>query len=293
MATQITSPLQWADFAPHMLGPIRDKTLAIVGLDHDNRVTVTIPGNLGEYRALGTATLALYLARTRTRHVYVLTYTANLPEWTPTIQAVLDAAKEVAATAQAWHVTATHLAPVPLGEPLERPTPLTLDPAVRTRRIEQWQHLVTLAATNSIDFFHEDQARELIEALDDVRVRDSIIVEIAGGTPGEIARTLHPDGEEPRLQRLLLPGEVEHDAARLENASTALAYLQAHTHAGETAPIDTMQALIAWFTGDDTTASDLLMLALEARPDYRLADLMLRTLRLTAREGLRHRLKTA
>lgn len=122
-------------------------------------------------------------------------------------------------------------------------------------------------------------------ALEDVRVRDAVLLTLVPGTGDLPERSLGAAPHSPA-------GEVSHgtsdalgaivdtrcgippDAALAAAGAEALERVVAHARADHHAPALTLLALLAWWQADGTRAGVLLDRALEADPSYRLGHLL-------------------
>lgn len=114
-----------------------------------------------------------------------------------------------------------------------------------------------------------------IASLQDVRVRDAMIVEWLGGPPPAIADTLL--GHDSEEVTAVLDGAMRDPAAGPPVAGEMVASLHwcrrliAHARRREQAPMFTLSAVALWWGGDIAAAMDSVRQALERDPGYSLA----------------------
>ena len=119
-------------------------------------------------------------------------------------------------------------------------------------------------------------------ALDDVLVRDAVLVSLVPGC-ADVAEALVDGDTGADVDRAL---EVIVDASRgapplddvVHPARAVLTEVAAHSAGASHAPSLTLLAMIAWWSGDGARASVLVERALEAEPDHRLGHLVRETL---------------
>lgn len=115
-------------------------------------------------------------------------------------------------------------------------------------------------------------------ALDDVLVRDAVLLLLLPGTDGLPERVVAGDGGADvgeALRRLVDPSQgVPPDRERCAGAAELLALVAAHAGQGGHAPSTTLLAVLAWWAGDGARAAVLLERALATEPTYRLARLV-------------------
>jgi hypothetical protein len=122
------------------------------------------------------------------------------------------------------------------------------------------------------------EAGKLIEALQDRRVRDAVLVSLMPGS-GEVALGVldgTADEEVSRVLRALLSPEEgrQPDREVLSSAWDLLGWLTAHARTNRRAPTLTLCAILAWWEGDGDACRSLLARAHAAEPGYRLAGLL-------------------
>jgi hypothetical protein len=124
----------------------------------------------------------------------------------------------------------------------------------------------------------EAESGALIEALQDRRFRDAIVVSFVSGS-AEVAMGVldgSADGEVSRaLATLLSPDEGSPPAPeKVAPAWDLLGFLTANARRRRRAPSLTLCAILAWWEGDGDACRALLHRAHEAEPGYRLAGLL-------------------
>ncbi len=124
----------------------------------------------------------------------------------------------------------------------------------------------------------EAEAGALIEALQDRRIRDAIVVSFVSGSAGVAVGVLDgsADGKvSEALRTLLSPGEgVPPVPKAIAPVWDLLGFLTAHARRRRRAPSLTLCAMLAWWEGDDDSCRSLLARAHQAEPGYRLAGLL-------------------
>lgn len=114
-----------------------------------------------------------------------------------------------------------------------------------------------------------------ISSLQDVRVRDAMIVEWLGGPPSAIADTLL--GHDSEEVTAVLDGAMRNTGAERPIAGEIVAALNwckrliAHARRREQAPVYTLSAVALWWGGDMAAAADSARQALRRDPSYSLA----------------------
>ena len=117
-----------------------------------------------------------------------------------------------------------------------------------------------------------------IASLQDIRVRDAMIVEWLGGPPAAIADTLL--GQESAEVTAVLDGAMRDPGAELPVPGEMVAALRwcrrliAHARRREQAPMFTLSAVALWWGGDLAAAADSARQALRCDPGYSLAVLV-------------------
>lgn len=117
-----------------------------------------------------------------------------------------------------------------------------------------------------------------IASLQDVRVRDAMIVEWLGGSPPAIVDTLLGH-DSPEVNAVLDgamrdPGTEPPVPAEMVTALRWCRRLIAHARRREQAPIYTLSAVALWWAGDNNAAADSVRQALHRDPGYSLAVLL-------------------
>lgn len=115
-------------------------------------------------------------------------------------------------------------------------------------------------------------------ALDDVLVRDAVMLGFVEGTAPVADRLIAGDGGQDvglALRAIVDPGEGRPPAAGRSAAARALLEaVVAHCSRRALAPAATLLAVLAWWEGDGARAGVLVDRALAAEPEYRLATLI-------------------
>ncbi|MBN2177656.1 MAG: DUF4192 domain-containing protein [Demequinaceae bacterium] len=122
------------------------------------------------------------------------------------------------------------------------------------------------------------EAGKLIEALQDRRVRDAVLVSLLPGS-GKVARGVLDGSADDRvsevLRTLLSPEDGTPPAKEaIGPAWNLLGWLTAHARVNSRAPTLTLCAVLAWWEGDGEACRGLLARAHDAEPGYRLAGLL-------------------
>lgn len=117
-----------------------------------------------------------------------------------------------------------------------------------------------------------------IASLQDVRVRDAMIVEWLGGAPAAIADTLMgQDSEEVAGVLDAAMRNPETDPPVPAQTVAALRWCQrliAHARRREQAPMYALSAVVSWWAGDVAGAKELALRAMHRDPGYSLASLL-------------------
>jgi hypothetical protein len=121
-------------------------------------------------------------------------------------------------------------------------------------------------------------AGKLIEALQDRRVRDAVLVSLLPGSSTAAEGLLDGSGDEEvsSTLRVLLSPEEGRPPPRsvVAPAYELLGFLTAHARPRRRAPSLTLCAVLAWWEGDVERCRGFLDKALASEPGYRLAGLL-------------------
>ncbi len=122
------------------------------------------------------------------------------------------------------------------------------------------------------------EAGKLIEALQDRRVRDAVLVSLMPGSARVALGVLDGTADEEVsgvLRTLLSPEEgFAPDGVAVSAVLDLLGWLTAHARVSRRAPTLTLCAVLAWWEGDGDSCRSLLAKAHRAEPGYRLAGLL-------------------
>ncbi len=152
---------------------------------------------------------------------------------------------------------------------------LDRSPQWRRESLDLWRALVRDESGTAPDF------GRLQAALDDVLVRDAILVDLVPGF-ARVAEQVSAGWDGPEVGdafgAIIDPdGAVPPPVAQVEAAANVLRLVAAH-RPSRTAPAVTVLAMVAWWLGDGARAGVLIDRALAEDPDYRLAALLDHTL---------------
>jgi hypothetical protein len=146
----------------------------------------------------------------------------------------------------------------------------------RRRSFSMWQEALEGLCRDRLPT--EAEAGRLIEALQDRRIRDAIVISFVPGSDEVALGVLegNADGEVSKALRVLLsPSEGAPPLpAAVAPAWDLLGFLTAHARRRRRAPGLTLCAILAWWEGDSDCCRSLLGRAHEAEPGYRLAGLL-------------------
>ena len=122
------------------------------------------------------------------------------------------------------------------------------------------------------------EAGRLIEALQDRRVRDAVLISLMPGSSEVALGVLDGTADEEVsgiLRTLLSPEDGSPpDGAKVNPAWDLLGWLTVHARVNRRAPTLTLCAVLAWWQGDGDACRSLLAKAHQSEPGYRLAGLL-------------------
>lgn len=148
--------------------------------------------------------------------------------------------------------------------------------AWRTQSFTAWRRALDKAARDL--YPTEPEAGKLVEALQDRRIRDAILISLLPSSDEVAPGVLDGSADDEvshSLRALLSPREGKPPVREIiAPAWDLLGFLTACARMRCRAPSLTLCAILAWWEGDDDASRDLLARAHRAEPGYRLAGLV-------------------
>jgi hypothetical protein len=147
--------------------------------------------------------------------------------------------------------------------------------------VEAWRAEVARAAQDPT-WTRGPRLGRIEAGLRDLRVRDAVMAALVPGTGDLPERVVRGPQTTPEataglaraLDTLYRPGGAVAPSSQTPVHVRVLEQVVAHGRADRQAPACTLLALLAWWSGDGARADQLVRRALQANPDYRLAELV-------------------
>lgn len=213
-------------------------------------------------------------ARTRAIHIFVFTE-APIETTGKVILRFTERFTRDAAPTAAWHVNNTTLSNYANGDTVRRGQVSTEE---AREAFTQWEILVTHAQDRTLDLADDTGTRAILDALEDIWVRDAIVMELLGADTDLCARVAIRDARNEEIRDVLMNGltggMTEPDPDTLAALEAATQHLDAHADNNTPAATATLRGLLAWRADQAQEAMRQLDRARAADLTYSLAGIL-------------------